>query len=411
MPIEIDTSRFELYAPFVTDLEISRLPGVPFRIEGRWRPFLMRSHARVLLPNLRRLSFETFGKFHEDQLGWIAMFLAPSLLEIQICAREQPIWINLSSASEMLRQISEKCPKLQTLTIFPGEPLYDQPIPGTVMHEGDSTRWLDDILFSSPTASISTQIRQFGNLCSLTASPAMFHPDLFLAISELPCLNSLVVRSAAAGGPIYQYSGLSESSFSALKELELDEIDPRIIAHLCSLAPLVRNLEEVRIRFPDGDDARTWSFEGGRARSTIGVLSRLSPRLQHICLDVGQEQYTEEIQLSPMLVDALRCLPLRYLDLGSIDADVGPLLNEFCAALPLLEVLYLSFETFSLRMLLPLAIHLPRLCYLELGDIDVTYIPPMLETDFSGYYDRPNFPICIKCDWWEIPFSFKSVAR
>ncbi|KAF8607424.1 hypothetical protein BDV93DRAFT_309848 [Ceratobasidium sp. AG-I] len=68
--------------------------------------------------------------------------------------------------------------------------MYDQPIPGTVMHDGNDTRWFDDILFSSPTVSLHNEIRQFSNLRSLKSSPAIFHPNIFPVLLEARCWRS-----------------------------------------------------------------------------------------------------------------------------------------------------------------------------------------------------------------------------
>lgn len=133
--MSLDTSRFKLYAPFFKNLEISRSPGVPYRIEGHWRVFLLRPLGRALLPNLRRLSITTPCNVKGDQLDRITVFLSPSLVEISICKARWPIWVGLGCSDKLLRDIARNCPKLQTLCIFPGEPS-GNPVPGRIVDDG-----------------------------------------------------------------------------------------------------------------------------------------------------------------------------------------------------------------------------------------------------------------------------------
>lgn len=256
-------------------------------------------------------------------------------------------------------------------------------------------------------------MRQFYNLRSLTSSLAVLRTKVFFEISRLPLLESLILKSTETRGPIRQYKGLSGSSFPSLRQLELHYVDPNVIAHLCSLVPLVRHLERVTIHFPEGADDEHWDFDGDRVESTLGILSQLSPRLRHFCLHTGPD--ADEIEIDDILLESLQRLPLRYLDLGSLRITSSLGLDGFGAAVPLLEELHLDLATYSPEQLHPLAALLPYLRFLELGYIDV---------DLDDYEDEnspiefPSSPINqsqvlirIKCGPYYKPWSLESFAR
>ncbi|KAF8607429.1 hypothetical protein BDV93DRAFT_542341 [Ceratobasidium sp. AG-I] len=411
LPLALNTSRFKLYAPLVKTLEISRSPGNPYRIVGDWRLLLLRSAGRVLLPNLERLSFTISSGTMEDQLDWVSIFLSSSLVEINIWKARWPVWVGLSSSARLLRYIARNCPRLQTLSITPGEPS-DDAIPGRVDDYGSYTWWYEYVEFSSSAVYIHRQMRSFCNLRSLTSSMAILHPMVFLEISRLPFLESLVLKSSATKGPIYRYPGLSESSFPALRQLELDRVDPHVISHLCRLAPLVRLLEKITIEFPQGANDDIWDFNKDRVNSTLGALSKLSPQLRDFSLNIGPDG--GDIEVEPVLIVALSRLPLlRYLNLCDFSTMYQGDLGKLCAAVPLLEELRLPYARYVPEDLYPLAAHLPHLRFLELGDIDVCEdgdVEPPIEFP-SSPISRSQTPIRIMCDFYHEPWSIESLAR
>lgn len=142
------------------------------------------------------------------------------------------------------------------------------------------------------------------------------------------------------------------------------------------------------------------------------MLSKLSPRLLDVSLDIGPD--SEYIEVEPVLGKALRRLPLlRRLRLCTLDTTYEEDLEEICAAVPLLEELRLPHASYAPEDIHPLARDLPHLRFLEIGVIDVCEdedLEPLIEFPGSPI-SRSRAPIRIQCDLFHKPWSLESIAR
>ncbi|KAG8679565.1 hypothetical protein FRC08_016894 [Ceratobasidium sp. 394] len=375
----IDTSRFDLYAPFVESLEISCRPNGDHRIEGKWRTHLVHAQNTVWLPKLRRLSYTRPGDLEEDQLDYVLLFLSASIQRIKITfGGPYPLWQSLSSASRVLHAVSRRCPRLEHLEISPGEPFLDPD---------------DDFVFSREAFTIHEQMSQLTSLRSLFTSPAIFQPDVFRAISTYPCLETLLVQAPSEAGPVYDNYELSEASFLALRQLELRRIDPHVIKRMCSLEPFVRYLTWISISFADCGGADTWRYDGDAAE-ILCIIAKLCPQLTQLTFDTGFHA-TSDIIVSPDLIKTFRGLSLQHLDLTYVETEhIG--WDTFLQALPVLEEFYLLSNCLGCIELRPFAIRLPRLRLLVIAEI---YFDDIDDSPTSTSFDLqpcPSpIPVCV----------------
>ncbi|KAG9082731.1 hypothetical protein FS749_006614 [Ceratobasidium sp. UAMH 11750] len=354
----INTSRLGIYAPFIESLEISRSPAKKYRIEGKWRISLAQAQSAPLLPNLRRLTYTGPRELDEDQLDYLALFLSPTIREIEITVRGYPLWQSLSSASRFLNQVSHKCPDLGRLRFYPGR----------ITSEPDPDWDVELLAFTDSVFAIHEVMGRLGGLRSLTISPAVLQPDVFRVISTCPYLETLVVQSTSDGGPVYADYDLDDASFPALRHLELLCLDPNTIERLCSLEPLLRWLEHASVIYGDGCDEETWQFDRNRVESFYALVE-CCPSLTELKFDTGGAGH--EIMMVLDLLDLFRSRALRYLDLTvfSVPTEwVG--WAELLYALPLVEELHFPLDTIDYLELRHFATKLPQLRYLALCSID-----------------------------------------
>ncbi|KAG9078141.1 hypothetical protein FRC06_008514, partial [Ceratobasidium sp. 370] len=350
------TSRLGIYAAYIESLEISRSPTKDYRIEGRWRIGLAQTQNTPLLPNLRRLTYTGPQKVDEDQLEYLALFLSPTVREVEIATRGgYPLWQSLPLASKFLELLSRECPNLNHLRVYPGKLTPDL----------SPDRYLEMLTFTDGISTIRGAIARLGALRSLTISPAILHPDVFHVIATYPYLETLVIQSTAHGGPVYGDYGLDDASFPALRHLELIALDPHIIEKLCGLETFLRRLEHASVTFGTGSD-ETWKFDGDRVES-LYTLVEGCPELTELAFDTGP--YGHDILLMPELVDLFRSRALRYLDLSGLEASTEPTgWKELLSVFPLVEELHL-LNTVCYPELRHFATMLPRLRFLALSEV------------------------------------------
>lgn len=392
----MDLSRLKLYAPFIETLEISRCPARRYRIQGNWRARLQDCKSQIYLPNLRRLTYTGPDSiYRQEQLDWVTMFISRSVIELEIggidTGEQCPRWQSLSSASRLLRHISETCPGLQNLRIYPGE---------VAQGPNNSNGFtIQELSFSNMWAPIYGHIDILYNLRCLVISPSVLHPNVFSSISRLPMLETLRIQSSGCEAPVYEYH-LSDSSFPALRYLELKDLDSNALAHLCSLAPLVQRLTKVDVYSPQDGGDTIWESAEDRIESTLYMLCWLSSQLADLTFSAGW--YDGGLTLSHRLVTMIQRLPLRRLDLGHLVVPPQPgWANLFYTALPLLEELHLEDQDLSTEELRLFAENLPKLRFLKIENVEFrdfgdtpemfekaipqSQIPLRLYTDFTSY--------------------------
>ncbi|KAG9128588.1 hypothetical protein FRC07_000021 [Ceratobasidium sp. 392] len=403
LPIKIDTSRLEFYIPFVESLEVSRLLTKKYRIQESWRTHPAHAQRIIQFPKLRRLAYTGLSEFEDDQLDYLILALCPSVREIEISSGgDGTLWQSLSSASRLLTFISQNCPDLERLRIYPGERDFDAAPNGRFYA----------YIFTKGASPLHEGLGRLRGLRSLVISPAALQPEVLRTIGALPYLESLTVQSTAYGGPVYDDYDLDDASFPALRTLELVDLDPHTMENLCELEPLLHRLERASISYGTGFDRETWDFDGDRVES-LYTLVESSPKLTNLKFDTGV--FGNEILMIPELINLFQSRAIRHLDLSTLDNRTEPIgWSELFSALPLVEELLL-YNTIGCLELRRFATTLPRLQFLALSEIEFGGIDTSAGSSaFEGVPNPSRAPLRIQSEFsdvYDIAGQFNTVAR
>ncbi|KAG8769268.1 hypothetical protein FRC12_005062 [Ceratobasidium sp. 428] len=312
----------------------------------------------INFPNLRRLTYTNQGeKVEEDHLDYLLPFLSPSLREIKITALDgYPFWQSLSSVLKFLNAVSSKCLELETLCIYPGKPSSNTGL----------NRNFRMVTFTDDTLAMHQTMGSFRSLRKLVISPTALEPNMFRAVSSYLYLETLIIRSKAYGGPVYDKYDLDDTAFPALRSLALIDLDPHIMKKLCNVEPLLCGLEHASIRFGPGSDA-TWKSNGDRGGSLFSFV-KCCPRLAWLKFDIGKSNEGLSI---PKLTDLFRLRPLRSVNLTAlVGLDERTKWPELFDALPLVEDFRVPRNDFHYLELRDFATMLPRLRFLEISSLN-----------------------------------------
>ncbi|KAG8716835.1 hypothetical protein FRC08_008709 [Ceratobasidium sp. 394] len=315
-----DLSRFNVYAP-----HIKHLRGTPqYTIE-----FTTRDNSTFgsgLLPSLQRITL--VSRRHDDHgdlgtifvpigVDWVSHFLSPSLINFEMfgvyvdqsaayAADDFLPWMDRTTCLRLVGEMSDRCPRMETLQMFPEESSDD---------------------FSLPYA----ELAKMRHLRSFAWSGHRVDQGLMEALGALPQLESLRFLSNIAETPDY-YSDLSDlgdeddpyyyvasdpitisgGSFPALQNLELASLGLQIIATFCALGPLFQGLTSLKVAYeiysslgPYSHDNRTWSED-------VFALLGGSPHLPD--LEISN---LSSLELT-VVIERLRQMPLRRLSLPRV---------------------------------------------------------------------------------------------
>ncbi|KAG8795652.1 hypothetical protein FRC12_011624 [Ceratobasidium sp. 428] len=332
LPERIDSTRLRVYAPHIRVLQIHERPDTQcFINDTDWTKLVNLSIASPLLPNLTKLTLH----WNAPHIGpttrpWQTLFLTSSLIDLQTVSWMPPTASALTqlTTNDGLREISEVCPQLQTLAVFP----------------------FQRISFFSETEQplYGPYISCFSQLRTLSTSLTMLQPEPFLALSRLPYLKSLAVYASGAEPP-FMRTDIAEKSFESLRRLEVHDLLPSSIEALWSL-PFVVRLTQVTFQtsFTNSDDP--WL-------NVARTISNRSPLISELHLDFG-------IGFTPLLSNFLKHFQQTRLTTLIIDGrpQLGVTFPEFIQGLPsFLEVLKIRWERTLMRFMPLVASHLPRL--------------------------------------------------
>ncbi|CAE6507197.1 unnamed protein product [Rhizoctonia solani] len=300
LPLNPDLGRFNLYAPWVQELEI--FDECSQEIENV-DPFLTLFDGRPLLPNLRQLTTYTGADIVSDKrlMGFINMFFSSSLREIRTRLHEKghPTNIYTSSISTLFKRIKETCPQIRALEFYPTNP-YGSSEPVTLNNQ------CRDILQS------------FSNLRSFSSTTYILEPAVFRVLGGLPHLESLSIRGSHMEEPVLdEQLSVPADWFEELIDLQLYDIHPQDIKILWGQTSIAKKLGSVLIQTdpttaPDPSDE---PMDGNNwIESFLGALPRLSPHLHDLTFYVGDEDGTQ-FRISPDVRNGLRELKLEKFEL------------------------------------------------------------------------------------------------
>ncbi|KAG8769267.1 hypothetical protein FRC12_005061 [Ceratobasidium sp. 428] len=399
--IKHDTSRLELYAPFVQSLEAYCPLIEEHWDQSLWRTYPLQTQQPVNFPKLRRLTYTSpEEKAEKDQLGYLLPFLSSSLREIEITACNGCLlWQSLSSVSKFLNVVSSQCPKLESLRIYPGQPSSN----AELNEDFERATFTDDALAMHQT------MNSFRGLRELAISPAVLEPNVLRAVSSYPYLETLIIRSKAYGGPVYDEYDLDDTSFPALQRLELIDLDPHVMKKLSDVKRLLCGLEHASIQFGPGSNT-AWGFSGDRADSLFSLV-KYCPNLTELKFDIGESKEAVSI---PKLTDLFRPRPLRSVSLtASVSLTEHAGWAELFGALPLVEELHLPRNGFQYPELRNFAIMLPRLHSLWVYYLDFRPDIWTIAKDLESVPNPSQIPLRFRLniDIFKLVKDYKIVAR
>ncbi|KAG8732252.1 hypothetical protein FRC10_001052, partial [Ceratobasidium sp. 414] len=309
---QIDFSRFDVYAPWTKHLEVCK--SGEFSL-GKHQSNILCYHSarRVLLPNLASITSTNLSG-DADNL-WVLPFLTPSLISLEFIIANplQTPNISIPESSVVLHVLAEKCPKLQTLGIFPE---WDRAT--------SSDSYALEYVSSNNRASVGAQLERLGPyfagicpLVSLACSEEILDPACFETISAWPLLEHLEINLDPMKDE-YSLPKLAGTAFPSLKHLALGWFSSDVFDMFWSAPALVSKLVSVRL-LPDGDFC---SAEENFSNTLVPILSTLtasSPRLQKLSLRaVGSDAIAARYEIPMSALSDLKGLPLQALYMEGI---------------------------------------------------------------------------------------------
>ncbi|QRV90307.1 F-box protein [Ceratobasidium sp. AG-Ba] len=296
-----DLTRFDLYAQWVKHLELCKRGQPKFK---SLELYLLRyfSSKRVLVPNLLSLTCTDFHAHEDVQL--VLPFLASSLVSLKCIFTPSRCnsYMTTNEASLTLYLVSQKCPNLRTLAIYPH-------------NGGDNDLCAYRFLSHSDQESVIPRLGNLGSflggvrsLVSFSCSAQIVNEDCLRTMSSWRSLESLEI--VFDSWMSHEPPRLTDIAFPALKHLSLCQVNPCAIGIFWGLSQFVRNLRSVKIfimTFHSGD----LSFDDILRPALIKIAAG-SPKLGKIWI---QESY-HTAGLSPLNISTLQ--PLQKLSLLSI---------------------------------------------------------------------------------------------
>ncbi|KAG9121965.1 hypothetical protein FRC07_001840 [Ceratobasidium sp. 392] len=306
-----DFLRYDIYAPLIYSVQIFDATSRRYRVShASWIALLKHSdflEGGVFLPNLRKLVVHCEWCPLADRVNWIAILLAPSLLDIHVTADATNgiLGIPDSRASALLELITQRCPSIRSLSFFP-EP------EETYKHVGQ------DIIPLAPTNSSCDHLANMQNLRALTISKVALQSDALVTIGLIPTLERLEIHDSA---PQDMFTTLlPEFLFPSLRYLTLQMIDSFEIGQIWQTQPLVGRLTHVQI------NAKAANMERERGLEPVGMIRQLSrmqfsnsPHIESLSIDfdiLSASFHTQK--MNPSSLAGVLQLPLKYLNLEMV---------------------------------------------------------------------------------------------
>ncbi|CAE6437513.1 unnamed protein product [Rhizoctonia solani] len=298
LPKSLDISRLGIYAPHIKSLDIPLTTSIDEY--KNWGGFLssIGTQAIELLPNLEHLRLalprDTRGEtIRLEAFNWAVAFMSSSLLSFRVYPELRwdadikefsDAWIKLELATHLLRNLSKRCPKLNSLMILPGNIELKTKVAEIHPRLGQITEVVPTLAkFWAPLEKIHLILPRFQSLRILSATPYILEPAAFIALSKLPCLESLTMRDVQLDNDWQGYcykldSELTDQSFPALQHLELIDLLHDTLIHICNQRPLAQALHSLR-------PAIAWSnVHQNKLAHLLGLLAKHRSPVGRLCL-------------------------------------------------------------------------------------------------------------------------------
>ncbi|CAE6437363.1 unnamed protein product [Rhizoctonia solani] len=405
LPDSLNLARFNIYAPHVKRLTPSARHIDEY---NGWERFLPCTQYIDLLPNLETLCLPSPDNtrytsnnrtVEVDSVNWVTTFLSTSLQTLVLAPREvtffsrDALWLDSSLFHTLMTSVSWKCPHLRSLSILPASIALSDSTP---RRRSNPTR---HVSFSCNPPEIYMNFLQLRNLSSLMISPVILSLDTLVALSSLPCLETLCVLGYKNNHQVYcDHLKLPTEAFPALKHLELNRLTWRNIGNLCSAAPLVAGLHSLSIVYPSRLEVHLGEEQFTNLSDIIPLLAVSNSDITTLTV-----RDFEDHRISPEVLRYWKRLPLVNLHLGwSIKRYCGfGGLCSILSCLPLLEVLKLNMaqSAFDLRELRTIIEHLPRLCHIRIP-VKWESVSELTEADFAPSQSQRDNILYLKSDFY-----------
>ncbi|KAG8728038.1 hypothetical protein FRC12_022069, partial [Ceratobasidium sp. 428] len=313
VPIQIhdnDFARLNVYASWIKHLEICK--NGEFSLSKHQSDMLRQySAAHILLPNLE--SITSSNPKGDAEILWVLPFLSASVLRLEfiiINPLQQPN-ISIPESSIILRTISRKCPKLQTLAILSE---WDRSTDSYILeYASDDNEQLDE----NQLEHLHPFLASIRPLTSLTCSDELLVDHAcFQTISSWPSLERLEIALDSARDE-YSVPSIPATAFPCLKHLALYWFTPEVFEMFHTPA-IFSKLISIKL-LPDTDLFRSNEDFSGMLVSLFSRLTKSCPVLQSIWIRVvGVEQTSVRYGISASILSNLQGLPLQTLYMEGI---------------------------------------------------------------------------------------------
>ncbi|KAF8604367.1 hypothetical protein BDV93DRAFT_101874 [Ceratobasidium sp. AG-I] len=271
-----DFSRFDVYAPLVQSLNTfgpkKRKYLAWFNIDSSWQTLELRAQESTLLPNLKEFSLNYNFKQEDEPVLWVSAFISPSLTAFNaVRVQRGDSAVTSSTLSIILKLVARDCPKIESLTLFPGSLARNQ----------DSASLLHVIL-EEP---ISRTWQKFQNLSSLVTDVNALDAKSLSSLGKLPYLNTLEIRGTSQVHPYAaerlpdstRRAALSEGFFPSLRHLTVLGLHFDDIMTIWDLESVVQELTHLKVLAHHTTDAM--QFASLLAIRFLAILCVRSPKL------------------------------------------------------------------------------------------------------------------------------------
>ncbi|KAG8701725.1 hypothetical protein FRC08_003931 [Ceratobasidium sp. 394] len=389
LPESIDEQglvRARLYGSFVRSIKVFGEPHTEYRLES-WRALWHHTRMRPLLPNLVSITCSNSWFGPSQQFPWLTLFISPVLQEFRVVGivKVNPPCTPHEVCRPLFRALSNTCPNLRTLAIYPGNysvPATYGPCPGI----GDCRYFF----------------QHFKSLKTLATKGCFLQAGALEILSHSAVLESLDIYQGCGSASLF-ISTLPLGEFPALRHLGLlgcpnDEIIRRFYETLPQTANRLTSLEvQYRNNHPNGGEMPL--------AAVAYLISQGSPHLTNLSLELTGEPLTVNYiwHVSFETLKVLAVLPLQQLCMisASLDCPLGSIAGLF----PCLRSLKLPHHYLELSELHTFVEKMPGIEQLTLAiglqldavPEDIPILPPscrlrVVESDFTNRvlaYNRP----------------------
>lgn len=263
-----------------------------------------------------------------SQLMWISVLASPSLRIIKSAYDDAPngAQISFSTMSIISKLITERCPSLHTLGLFPGMRWVHRPNkPALKIGEEDDDE--DTSLLLMLGKPFHHYLGNMQNLRFLTTNTTLINPAPLLSLSKLPFLESLDICSLFSAN--FQ-TGVLEvplpaGSFPALKRLAVRFLGVSELSTLWNMLPLVENLTCLEFQFNffevgDPDSMASWF-----SSTFFPLVCARSPHVNNLAIKLadGDSESDDPYEFNLGFYEQMALLPLQYVSFRWLSSSVA----------------------------------------------------------------------------------------